>query len=163
VDGLTLATYKAFKKICTPAEWTRFEPKMLARINKAWRSEQLNIRMHRKEYAEAMAILRKGQYPMTDWDADNEIRAAKKLETLYPEEILNYYLSGLGDLKTKATRKEYARMAKVMAKVRHLLVEVIGEEARWKNYAAKVKQDNIRRPAFQAEFAGVLPGWRELT
>ncbi|MDF1590216.1 MAG: hypothetical protein P1P89_01775 [Desulfobacterales bacterium] len=162
-DGLTLAKYKAFKKICTAAEWARFEPKVLARIKDAWRAEQLKIRMHRKEYAEAMAILTKGRYPMTDWDSDDEIRTAKKLETLYPEEILKYYFSGVGDLTVNASRKEYARKAKVMAKVRHLLVEVIGEEARWKNYAAKVKQDNIRRPAFQAEFAGALPGWRELT
>ena len=163
VDGLTLASYKTFKKICTASEWARFEPKVLAKINNAWRSEQLNIRMHRKEYAEAMTILRKGQYLMTDWDEDNEIRAAKKLETLYPEEILNYYLSGLGDLKVNATRKEYARKAKVMAKVRHLLVGVLGDETRWKNFAAKIKQDNLKRPAFQEEFASVLPDWRELS
>ena len=49
-----------------------------------------------------------------------------------------------------------------MAKVRHMLVEVIGNEARWKKFAAKVKQDNIRRPAFQEEFGRALPGWREL-
>jgi len=162
-DGLTLVKYKAFKKMCTAAEWERFEPKVLAQINNAWRAEQLNIRMHRKEYAAAMAILSKGRYPMTDWDADDEIRAAKKLETHYPEEILKYYLSGLGDLRVNATRKEYARKAKVMAKVRHLLVEVFGDEVRWKNFAAEVKQDNLRRPAFQEEFARVLPGWRALT
>ena len=162
-DGLTLAKYKAFKKMCTAAEWARFEPKVLARIKDAWRAEQLKIRMHRKEYAEAMAILTKGRYPMTDWDSDDEIRTAKKLETLYPEEILKYYFSGVGDLTVNATRKEYARKAKVMAKVRHLLVEVFGDEARWKNFATKVKQNNLRRPAFQEEFARVLPGWRELT
>ena len=27
---------------------------------------------------------------------------------------------------------------------------------------AKVRQDNIRRPAFQEEFARMLPDWREL-
>lgn len=49
-----------------------------------------------------------------------------------------------------------------MVKVHHLLVEVIGEEARWEKFAAKVKQDNIQRPAFQQEFGRVLPGWRKL-
>jgi len=161
-DGLTLGKYKAFKKMCTAAEWARFQPKVLALMKGAWQTEQLKIHMHRKEYAEAMAILVKGQYPTSDWGADAEILVAKKLEKRYPEEILKYYLSGLGNLKVNATRKEYTRKAKVMVKVRHLLVEVLGDEARWNSYAAKVKQDNLRHPAFQEEFAGMLPGWREL-
>ena len=161
-DGLNLGKYKDFEKICTAAEWARFEPKVLAWMKDAWQTEQLKIRMHRKEYAEAMAILAKERYPTSAWDTDDEILAAKKLEKRYPEEILKYYLSGLGNLKVNATRKEYARKAKVMVKVRHLLVEVLGDEARWNSYAARVKQDNLRRPAFQEEFAGMLAGWREL-
>jgi len=161
-DALTLKGYKVFKKICKKAEWARYEPKVLARMKNAWRTEQLIIRMHRKEYDEAVAILTKGRYPISDWDYSNEIRTAKKLEKRYPEKILKYYISGLGNLTVNATRKEYACKAKVMAKVRHMLVEVIGNEARWKKFAAKVKQDNIRRPAFQEEFGRALPGWREL-
>jgi hypothetical protein len=161
-DGLTLEKYKALKKMCQAAEWAQFEPKILARLRDAWRTEKLKIRMYRKEYSEAMAILTKGRYPTSDWDVADEIRVAKKLETRYPEEILKYYLSGLGNFKVNATRKEYVRKAKVMVKVRHMLVEVLGDEARWNKYAAKVKQDNIRRPAFQEEFARLLPGWRDL-
>jgi hypothetical protein len=140
--------YKTFKKICTKAEWARYEPEVLASMKDAWRTEQLKIRMHRKEYAEAMTVLTRGRYPTSDWDEGDEIRTTKKLEKRYPEEILKYDLSRLGNLKVNATRKEYARKAKVMAKVCRLLVEVIGDEARWNNFAAKVKQDNIRRPAF---------------
>ena len=40
-----------------------------------------------------------------------------------------------------------------MAKVRRLLIEVIGDKGRWEKFALKVKQENIRRPAFQEEFA----------
>jgi len=123
-DALTLKKYKVFKKMCKKVEWARFEPKVLARMKNAWRTEQIQIRMHRKEYDEAVAILTKGRYPISDWDYDDEIRTAKELEKRYPEKILKYYISGLGNLTVNATRKEYARKAKVMAKVRHLLVEV---------------------------------------
>ena len=68
----------------------------------------------------------------------------------------------LTNLMNNATRKEYARKAKVMVKVRHMLVDVLGNKVRWNKYAAKVKQDNIRRPVFQEEFARMLPGWRDL-
>jgi tetratricopeptide (TPR) repeat protein len=161
-DGLTFEKYKTFTKMCTASEWSLFEPKVLSLLKTAWETERLIIRMYRKEYDEALAILTKGRYPTSDWDGGYEIQAAKELEKSYPEEILKYYLSGLGNLKVNATRKEYAHKAKVMAKVRHLLVEVLEDAARWKALAVKVREDNIRRPAFQEEFARMLPDWREL-
>jgi hypothetical protein len=162
VDSLTLDKYKAFKKICTRTEWGHYEPKVLQQMKKTWGTEQLKIRMHRREYSEAMDILSKRKYPMSDWYDDYEVRTAKKLEKRFPEEILKYYLSGLGNLKTNATRKEYARKAKVMVNVRRLLVEVMGDQARWVKFASNVKKDNKRRPAFQQEFGKVLPGWQDL-
>jgi hypothetical protein len=161
-DHLTLDKYKAFKKICEAAEWSQFEQKVLAQIKNAWDTEQLKIRIHRKEYYEAMILLTNGRYPTSTWEGNYEIRTAKKLEKRYPEEILKYYLSGLGNLKVSRTRKEYARKAAVMAKVRNLLLEVIGDRKRWHSFALKVKQDNIKRPAFQDEFDKSVPGWRDL-
>ena len=88
---------------------------------------------------------------MSVWDTQYEVTVAKKLEKRYPEEILKYYLTGLGNLNRNGQRKEYARKA-----------DVIGDEARWEKLACKVKQDNLRRPAFQQEFADAVPGWQEL-
>jgi hypothetical protein len=97
------------------------------------------------------------QYPTWNWCDGEELRIAKKLEKRYPEEIFNYYLSGLGNLTISATRK-----ARVMAKVGHMLVEVLVDEARLIRYAEKIKKDNAKRPALQEDFASVVPGWSEL-
>lgn len=162
IDNLTFEKYKAFKDLCSAEEWSLYEPQLLLQLEHAGEGPRLKIRMHRKEYDEALAILTGGRYPMSSWGGDDQIQAAQKLEQRYPEEILKYYLSGLGNLDRNAERKEYTRKAKIMVKVRHVLVDVLGDEARWDKFARKVKKDNLRRPAFQQEFAMVVPGWREI-
>lgn len=161
-DHLTLEKYKTFKKLCSNAEWEMFEGRVLKRLGDAWNSKQLKIRMHRQEYELALAVLIKGSYPVHAWDGGYELQAAKKLESYFPEEVLKYYISGLGNLKANAVRKEYARKAKVMDKIRLLIVEVLGQDGRWLDFARKVKLANLKRPAFQEEFAAVIPGWRQI-
>jgi len=34
--------------------------------------------------------------------------------------------------------------------------------SRWRDFALKVKKDVIKRPAFQEEFPGTVPGWEAL-
>lgn len=162
IDPLTCDTYKVFRKLCTAAEWKRYETKILAQLENAWNTEQLRIRMHRKEYKEAVTILARSRYPFYAWDSAYELQTAKRLESRYPEAILKYYLSGLGNLKTNAPRKDYARKAQVMSKVHRVLVDVLRDPTRWRDFAIKVKKDNIKRPAFQEEFAKAVPGWQTL-
>lgn len=162
VDPLSCDKYKAFRKLCTAAEWKRYEAKILARLENAGETEQLHIRMHRKEYEEATAVLSRSRYPLYAWDSDYELRTAKRLEGRYPEAILKYYLSGLGNLKTSASRKEYARKAQVMSKVHRVMVKVLRDPSRWRDFALKVKKDNAKRPAFQEEFTKAVPGWQAL-
>jgi len=161
-DHLTCDKYKAFHKLCTRTEWREYETKILARLNNAWDTERLRIHMHRKEYEAAVAVLANGRYPLCAWDNDYQVQTAKRLEGRFPEEILKYYLSGLGNMKANAVRQDYARKAKVMAKIQRLLVEVLDDMARWRVFAVKIKQDNLKRSAFQEEFANAVPGWREL-
>jgi len=158
-DGMTLEKYKAFEKMCTAAEWTQFQPQLLSKMKRAWELEQMKIHLYRKEYPEVLAILVKDPYPLSSWNVSELEKIAKKLEKRYPEEILQYYLSGLGSFNRNASRTTYARKADVMVKIRHLLVEVMGDEARWKKFAISVKRQNIKRPAFQDEFSKRLPDW----
>lgn len=162
IDHLTCDKYKTFRKLCTVAEWKCYQAKILARLENARDTEQIRIRMHRKEYEEAVAVLTRSRYPLYAWDSAYELQTAKRLEVRYPEAILKYYLSGLGNLKTNATRKEYTRKAQVMKKVHHLLVDVLSDASRWRDFALKVKKENIKRPAFQEEFTKAVPGWQVL-
>ncbi|MGO9614281.1 MAG: hypothetical protein ACLPX5_14785 [Dissulfurispiraceae bacterium] len=161
-DHLTLEKYIAFKELCSNAEWKAFEERLLERLDDAWHSEQLKIRMHRQEYERAITILIEGKYLIHAWDSGYELQAAKKLESYFPEEVLTFYMSGLGNLKAYAVRNEYARKAKVMDRIRFLIVGVLRQEERWLNFAREVKLANLKRPAFQEEFAAVIPGWRQI-
>jgi len=70
--------------------------------------------------------------------------------------------SNNGELNYSSDRKTYARKAAVMAKVRHMWVDVIKTPEKWEDFGRKVKEMNLKRPAFQEEFAKVLPGWKTL-
>ena len=139
-SDLTLAGYKAFKKICTAEEWSEYEPKLMEQLDNAWRSEQLKILMHRRAFENALAVLLKKKYPIHDWDSGEEPKTAKQLETRFPDQILTYYLSGLGNMNGNATRKEYAHLAEVVSKVRRVMVDIMKDEKRWKAFAGKVKK-----------------------
>jgi hypothetical protein len=49
-----------------------------------------------------------------------------------------------------------------MKKVHHVLVDVLRDPSRWRDFALKVKMDNIKRPAFQEEFTKAVAGWQAL-
>lgn len=80
INHLTCDKYKTFRKLCTAAEWKRYEAKILARLENAWDTEQLRIRMHRKEHEEAVAVLTRSRYPLYAWDSAYELQTARRLE-----------------------------------------------------------------------------------
>lgn len=161
-DGLTVEKYRAFKKICNRKEWATYEARILKKLEKAWEDERLKIHMVRKEYGQAIKILTRTRYPDTRFGGNDVLKVAAKLEGKYPEDILAFYISGLGNLNRSHTRKTYAERAAVMVKVRHMWVDVMGTPERWDKFAKEVKNANQKRPAFQEEFARMLPGWKGL-
>ncbi len=161
-DSLTHDKYKKFKTACTKEEWEAYESRLLKKMKGTGRTEQMKIHMDRKEYDRVVGLLSKCRYPQNKWDSKADVRIAEKLEKKYPEKVLKWYLSGLGNLSSNQKREEYARKAGVMAKVRRMLIDVMNDKIRWKKMAVKVKKDNLRRPAFQQEFARAVPGWEAI-
>ena len=161
-DRLTLARYKAFRKLCTAKEWKSYESQMVAALDDTPKGERLKIHMHRKEYDQAVDILSAMRYPDTRYGDGDLLKTAAQLETKYPEKILAFYRLGLGKLNQNATRETYARWANIAKKIRHMWVDVIKDPQQWATFAKKAKQANCRRPAFQEEFSKAIPGWKEL-
>lgn len=162
IDRLTAVKYKAFQRICNKKEWANFEPRILKALEHAWEDERLEIRMLRKEYDQAVMLLAEMRYADTCYGGSAVLKVAKKLEQKYPDQILSFYMSGLGNLNHNFDRKTYARKAAIMNKVRHMWIDVIKCPDKWRNFARNVKAMNMRRPAFQEEFSKAIPDWKNL-
>lgn len=159
VDCLTLEKYQMFKNLCTQEEWAASEGAVLRALGQAGRHEKLKIHMYRQEYDQALAALLKARYPFESYGNTYELEVAAKLEDRFPEKILAYYQSGLGNLNSSHPRKEYAGKARVMKKVRHMYVDVLNTPEPWIKFARQVKLDNKKRSAFQEEMRRAVADW----
>ncbi len=161
-EQLSLASYQAFKKLCSAEEWKTFEPCIHAATAKARPGERLKIHLHREEYDQAIRVLTTLPYPDSRYGADDALKIAAQLEQRYPDQVLAFYMSGLGNLNQNAPRETYAHKAKAAEKVRHMWVDIIKASAKWEAWAKRVKTLNVRRSALQQEFAKVVPDWSTL-
>lgn len=160
---LTLKSYTRFEAICTTEEWKRYEPSLLDLLTKAYNGTQMEIYLYRKEYEKTLNILLSEKVKFTIYiDSDFELQIAKKLETHYPKEICNLYLTVLGPLDSSCKRDEYNKQAVIIERIRNIMIELLHDEECWKKYAREFKQRNKRRPAFHEECAIIMPDWRSI-
>ncbi|MBF0493200.1 MAG: hypothetical protein HQM15_10525 [Deltaproteobacteria bacterium] len=162
MDPLSLKSYVGFKNICKEEEWNIYEPKFLSALDKAWDEERLKIYLHRKEYDQAIQLFEKKRYPLKTYDGGTFLKVATQLEEKYPEKILRFYQSGLGNLNSNHERSVYADQAQVALKIRNLWINVIKKPDQWKTFAKEIKVNNLNKPAFQQEFAKMIPDWKEI-
>ena len=161
-EGLTLASYQFFRKLCRAEEWRVFESRMVAATARAWPEERLKICMYRREYDQAVRILSTMPYPDSRYGGDDPLKIAAQLEERYPDQVLAFYMSGLGNLNQNAQRETYAHKARVAQKVRHMWLDVLKRSDKWQAWEKLIKTLNSKRPAFQEEFAKVVPDWNTL-
>lgn len=161
-ERLTATGYERFRELCSDSEWTAYEPRLLEVLARCRGPERLQIHMLRGEYEQALAVLTSDSYPYRGYGDSTIMRTAAQLEARFPEQILAFYRSVLGRTDLSQTRGEYARQAAVALKMHRVWVDVLQASERWRAFARGLKQANARRPAFQEEFARVVPEWREL-
>lgn len=159
-DYLTLSSYKELEKECRKGEWEKYEGKIIDLLEKNFNIQAVKIYMYRKEYEMALRYFKPPFRSTYHIFGESELFSiSKRLEVLFPEEILAFYRSSVGNLNVSASRKIYAQNALGIMRVRRILVEVMKRPEEWKAYALKIKSNNAKRPAFQEEFARVIPDW----
>lgn len=159
-DYLTLSSYKELEKECRKGEWEKYEGKIIDLLEKNFDIQAVKIYMYRKEYEMALRYFKPPFRSTYHIFGESELFSiSKRLEVLFPEEILAFYRSSVGNLNVSASRKIYAQNALGIMRVRRILVEVMKRPEEWKAYALKIKSNNAKRPAFQEEFARVIPDW----
>ena len=165
IDRLTLGSYQAFRKVCTPAERRETSPRLMAAVSRAAAEERLKIHVARGEDDEAIKLLAAMPYPSLRYERHPVLEIAAQLERKYPEQVLAFYQSGLPRSVSAPlghSRKRYAEQAEVVRKVRRVWVDVMKKPDEWIAFVRKLKAANKARPAFQQEFARRVPGWKDL-
>lgn len=152
--------YLNFRRECSDEEWAAYEERVAERMKSARPDARLFYHVHRGESSDALTILLQHGRKLY-WNSD-VFAAAEKLEGAHPERMYDCYVRSMGNLYETAGRDVYALKARQMAAVRRVLVERLGEVAKWTAFAREVKKGNSRRAALQDEFAKVIPGWRKL-
>jgi len=162
-DRLTLSSYKEFEKECRKDEWEKYEPKLVDMLKKNFNIQAVKIYLYREEHEKALQYYKTPFRSTYYYPGQSEVfSVAKELEVRYPTQILEFYKSSIGNLNISTSRKNYSQNAVAVARVRRVLVDVMKKPDEWKKYALPIKLNNIKRPAFQDEFARVIPEWNSL-
>lgn len=160
-DDLTLSSYKEINNECKKEEWKKYEPKLLKIMKKDFNIQAVKIHLHRQEYEAALQYFKKNRR-LSCFGSDEVFSVAEELENQYPEQILKFYKFFVGNLNISTTRTIYSENAVAVARVRRVLVDVMKKTGKWKQYAMSIKLNNAKRPAFQDEFARVIPDWESM-
>lgn len=110
-ERLSHKSYQTIKSKCNVAEWKKYEPLILKRLDRAWPEQKLKIFLSRMDYDSIFKIVTKISYP-------EFYSTVTILKSKFPDEILNYYLRGIGNYNISATRKVYHKNALSAAQVK---------------------------------------------
>lgn len=161
LERFTLQSYLTFQEHCTETEWKQYEPDILRRLQNQLVYTRFPILMHRNEKRAALkAILDEVEYGC--FPEGKLLEYAQLLEDDFPNEILKLYQSIVSDERLSTGRSAYAKKAKLTVRIRLLYLEHLKQPKQWDQYRRTLKSQNLRKAAFQEEFASWVPDWTKL-
>jgi hypothetical protein len=148
--GNYYAEYKKLKKFMNDADWKQVEPKIFKDIQEKNICDYLRICLD-KNMKEAIlhTILNP---PENQWIMKNKFdEFAAKLEEDFPEEIIEYYWQSAYMNIPGGNRNTYRIATGYLAKVKHIYINLLKDESRWKKRFSDLKTEFKKRPAFLDE------------
>ena len=159
----TVKRYGAFRDLCSTDDWQTYESRVLQLLSEAprWiRSKSTWSETRRTGLPGCLLNAVSGR-------RFSPGRFTSSCPCPHPKDRLSG--AGLGLLHERFAPGRHHRaekglrsQAEILLRIRHLMLEVINDRKRWEDLAGRIKRENLSKPAFQEEFARVIPGWERL-
>ena len=148
--GNYYAEYKKMKAFMQAADWKQVEPEIFKDVQEKDICDYLRICMDKNMKETVLHTILKP--PENQWIIKNEFdEFANKLEEEFPEKIIEYYWQSAYRHIPGGNRNTYRIVAGYLAKVKHIYINLLKDESRWKKRFSDLKAEFKNRPAFLDE------------
>lgn len=150
------AYYNKMKQFLAEADWRNIEPKILQEIREKDPEDFLRICLDKGMKKEAVQILlnppkKQSSFRFCLKDEYNFDEFANQLKEAFPEDISKYYWKKAYGHIQNGNRATYRIAAEYLEMVKHISIDILNEESRWKQQFSKLKVEFKKRPAFLEE------------
>ena len=148
-----LESYQVLKQTSESiGAWAAWRPRVLERVRSAYRDPVAAgttlVTIHEREAEHDAA-----------WNAAHELgcervvlsRLAKRTEDTHPEEAMAAFKAEVTEVLRQADRRSYTTAIGLLRRIERISV-ALGRQGEFRAYAAAVREDNKRRPAFCSMF-----------
>ena len=148
--GNYYAEYKKMKAFMRAADWEQVEPEIFKDIQEKDICDNLRICMDKNMKEPVMHTILNP--PERQWIVKSEFdEFAAKLEEDFPEKIIAYYWQSAYRNISGGNRNTYRIAAGYLTKVKHIYINLLKNESKWKKRFSDLKAEFKNRPAFLDE------------
>lgn len=134
-------------------QWTEERTGILNRLNEAGQYDLLT-RLHLSDGNVNQALQTVHQAERSSWYggfSNLKVDVARAAEADHPERAADLYLDLAGDLIDQRGRKNYARAAEHLTRIKHIYHDVMNDPSAWSELIAMIRDEYSNLPALQDE------------